>query len=146
MENLEDYEIYIIIISVGRVMRTAKGKKFGYIILPIGISPKDKPEDVLDKDEKYKVVWDVLQALRSHDDRFNAEINSIELNKGRGKRIVVAGVTGKKKGKKRTGKDKGDEKENTDTGTPIQDTFDFDFDKELPAWTDPYRHRHGRWQ
>lgn len=105
--------------SVGRVMRTAKGKKFGYIILPIGISPKDKPEDVLDKDEKYKVVWDVLQALRSHDDRFNAEINSIELNKGRGKRIVVAGVTGKKKGKKRTGKDKGDEKENTDTGTPI---------------------------
>ncbi len=124
--------------SVGRVMRTAKGKKFGYIILPIGISPKDKPEEVLDKDEKYRVVWDVLQALRSHDDRFNAEINSIELNKGRGKRIVVAGVTGKKKGKKRQGKDKGDEKENTDNDvvTPIQDTFDFDFEKDLPAWTD----------
>lgn len=124
--------------SVGRVMRTAKGKKFGYIILPIGISPKDKPEDVLDKDEKYRVVWDVLQALRSHDDRFNAEINSIELNKGRGKRIVVAGVTGKKKGEKRQPKGKGDEKENTDndTVTPIQDTFDFDFEKDLPAWTD----------
>lgn len=124
--------------SVGRVMRTAKGKKFGYIILPIGVSPKDKPEDVLDKDEKYRVVWDVLQALRSHDDRFNAEINSIELNKGRGKRIVVAGVTGKKKGQKRTGKNKGDEKENTDHDVvpPIQDTFDFDFEKELPAWTD----------
>lgn len=124
--------------SVGRVMRTAKGKKFGYIILPIGISPKDKPEEVLDKDEKYRVVWDVLQALRSHDDRFNAEINSIELNKGRGKRIVVAGVTGKKKGKKRQSKGKGDEKENTDNDvvTPIQDTFDFDFEKELPAWTD----------
>ena len=124
--------------SVGRVMRTAKGKKFGYIILPIGISPKDKPEEVLDKDEKYRVVWDVLQALRSHDDRFNAEINSIELNKGRGKRIVVAGVTGKKKGQKRTGKNKGDEKENTDNDvvTPIQDTFDFDFEKDLPAWTD----------
>lgn len=124
--------------SVGRVMRVAQGKKFGYIILPIGISPKDKPEEVLDKDEKYRVVWDVLQALRSHDDRFNAEINSIELNKGRGKRIVVAGVTGKKKGKKRQGKDKGDEKENTDNDvvTPIQDTFDFDFEKDLPGWTD----------
>ena len=122
--------------SVGRVMRTAKGKKFGYIILPIGISPKDKPEEVLDKDEKYRVVWDVLQALRSHDDRFNAEINSIELNKGRGKRIVVAGVTGKKKGK-RTGKGKGDDKENPDTGQqPTQATFDFDFEKDLPAWTD----------
>ena len=121
--------------SVGRVMRVAQGKKFGYIILPIGISPKDKPEEVLDKDEKYRVVWDVLQALRSHDDRFNAEINSIELNKGRGKRIVVAGVTGKKKGK-RTGKDKGDEKENKPDETFIQPDLDLEFEKELSSWTD----------
>ncbi len=123
--------------SVGRVMRRAAGKKFGYIILPIGISPKDKPEEVLDKDEKYKVVWEVLQALRSHDDRFNAEINSIELNKGRGKRIAVVGVTGKKKGKKRTGKDKGDEKENKpDDDTFIQPDLDLEFEKELSSWTD----------
>lgn len=121
--------------SVGRVMRRAEGKKFGYIILPIGISPDDKPEEVLDKDEKYKVVWDVLQALRSHDDRFNAEINSIELNKGRGKRIVVGGVTGKKKGK-RTGKDKGDEKENQPDDTFIQPDLDLEFEKELSSWTD----------
>ena len=121
--------------SVGRVMRRAEGKKFGYIILPIGISPKDKPEEVLDKDEKYRVVWDVLQALRSHDDRFNAEINSIELNKGRGKRIVVGGVTGKKKGK-RTGKNKGDEKENKPDDTFIQPTLDLEFEKELSSWTD----------
>lgn len=127
--------------SVGRVMRTSKGKKFGYIILPIGISPKDKPEDVLDKDEKYRVVWDVLQALRSHDDRFNAEINSIELNKGRGKRIVVGGVTGRK-GKKRNlkkkdGYDEYDE-EALVAGEPDYEqlSFGFDFEKELPAWTD----------
>lgn len=121
--------------SVGRVMRRAQDKKFGYIILPIGVSPKDKPEDVLDKDEKYKVVWDVLQALRSHDDRFNAEINAIDLNKGRGKRIVVGGVTGKKKGK-RIGKDKGDEKEDKPDDPFIQPTLELDFEKELPAWTD----------
>ena len=122
--------------SVGRVMRRAAGKKFGYIILPIGISPRDKPEEVLDKDEKYKVVWDVLQALRSHDDRFNAEINSIELNKGRGKRFVVGGVTGKKKGQKRTGKDKGDEKEDKPDDTFIQPDLDLEFEKELSSWTD----------
>ena len=120
--------------SVGRVMRTAKGKKFGYIILPIGISPKDKPEDVLDKDEKYRVVWDVLQALRSHDDRFNAEINSIELNRKKAKRIVVAGVTRPEKGEKRKPKDKGDDKENFDEKIPEQDYFDFE--EKLPAWTD----------
>ena len=127
--------------SVGRVMRIAQGKKFGYIILPIGISPRDKPEEVLDKDEKYRVVWDVLQALRSHDDRFNAEINSIELNKGRGKRIVVGGVTGKK-GKKRNPKKKDgyDEYEEdvlvAKEGDDQQLSFDFDFEKELPAWTE----------
>lgn len=79
--------------SVGRVMRRSPGKKYGYIILPIGIPREQKPEDILDKDEKYRVVWDVLQALRAHDDRFNAEINSLELNRGRGKRIIVGGVT-----------------------------------------------------
>lgn len=127
--------------SVGRVMRIAQGKKFGYIILPIGISPRDKPEEVLDKDEKYRVVWDVLQALRSHDDRFNAEINSIELNKGRGKRIVVGGVTGKK-GKKRNPKKKDGYDEYAEDvlvakeGDDQQLSFDFDFEKELPAWTE----------
>lgn len=127
--------------SVGRVMRIAQGKKFGYIILPIGISPRDKPEEVLDKDEKYRVVWDVLQALRSHDDRFNAEINSIELNKGRGKRIVVGGVTGKKGKKRNTKKKDGYDEYEEDVlvakeGDDQQLSFDFDFEKELPAWTD----------
>lgn len=76
--------------SVGRVMRKAPGKKYGYIILPIGIPRDKKAEDVLDNDKKYKIIWDVLQALRSHDDRFNAAINQIDLNKGRSFLIEVA--------------------------------------------------------
>ena len=76
--------------SVGRVMRKAPGKKYGYIILPIGIPRDKKAEDVLDNDKKYKIIWDVLQALRSHDDRFNAAINQIDLNKGRSSLIEVA--------------------------------------------------------
>ena len=75
--------------SVGRVMRKAPGKKYGYIILPVGIPRDKKPEDVLDNDKKYKIIWDVLQALRSHDDRFNAAINQIDLNKGRSSLIEV---------------------------------------------------------
>ena len=39
------------------------------------------PEEALQDNKKYKVVWQVLQALRAHDDRFNATINKIELNK-----------------------------------------------------------------
>jgi predicted helicase len=80
--------------SVGRVMRRAEGKQYGYIILPIGIPADTKPEDALKDNEKYKVVWQVLQALRAHDDRFNATINQIELNKARPDNIQVIGVMG----------------------------------------------------
>lgn len=80
--------------SVGRVMRTSPGKKYGYIILPVGV-PSDVPPDVaLQDNEKYKVVWQVLQALRAHDDRFNATVNQIELNKARPDNIQVIGVGG----------------------------------------------------
>lgn len=82
--------------SVGRVMRVdPQGKKkYGYIIIPVLIPPKEKAEDALDDNKRYKVVWTVLNALRAHDDRFNAEINKIELNKKKGRKnghILVGG-------------------------------------------------------
>ncbi|MFO0733596.1 MAG: DEAD/DEAH box helicase family protein [Nitrospiraceae bacterium] len=80
--------------SVGRVMRRAEGKRYGYIILPIGIPTDKTPEEALKDNEKYKVVWQVLQALRAHDDRFNATINQLELNKKRPDNIQVIGVGG----------------------------------------------------
>lgn len=80
--------------SVGRVMRRAEGKRYGYIILPIGIPADKTPEEALKNNDKYKVVWQVLQALRAHDDRFNATINQLELNKKRPDNIQVIGVGG----------------------------------------------------
>lgn len=79
--------------SVGRVMRRAPGKKYGYIILPIVVPSGMRPEDALRDNERYAVVWEVLQALRAHDERFNAMINKIELNKARDERINVIGVS-----------------------------------------------------
>lgn len=69
--------------SVGRVMRRAEGKKYGYIIIPIVVSSDVDPEKALDDNKTYSVVWDILNALRAHDDRFNAMVNKIELNKKR---------------------------------------------------------------
>lgn len=83
-----------IIQSVGRVMRKSEGKKYGYIILPIGIPAGVEPEVALTNNEKYRIVWDVLQALRAHDDRFNNTINRIELNKNKPDNISIIGVTG----------------------------------------------------
>ncbi len=64
--------------SVGRVMRLAEGKEYGYIILPIAVPADEDPETALNDNKRYKVVWDVLQALRAHDDRFEAMVNKVE--------------------------------------------------------------------
>jgi predicted helicase len=81
-----------IVQSVGRVMRKAPGKKYGYIILPIGIPAGEAPEQALNNNTRYAAVWDVLQALRAHDERFNAMINRIELSKDRPPGITVVGA------------------------------------------------------
>ena len=73
--------------SVGRVMRKAPGKELGYIILPIVVPSGVAPEEALRDNERYRVVWQVLQALRSHDDRFHAMVNQIELNKRKPDRL-----------------------------------------------------------
>ncbi|WP_412675529.1 DEAD/DEAH box helicase [Alkalihalobacillus alcalophilus] len=78
--------------AVGRVMRKADGKDYGYVILPIGIPAGVDPNTVLDKNEKYRVVWEVLNALRSLDERFDATINKLELNKNKPNQLQVIGV------------------------------------------------------
>ena len=75
--------------AVGRVMRKAPGKEMGYIILPVVISPDEEPDQALNDNETFKVVWDVLRALRSHDDRFDLEINSLDLNRDPSDRIII---------------------------------------------------------
>lgn len=66
--------------SVGRVMRKAEGKDYGYIILPVAVPAGISPSQALADNRRFKVVWQVLNALRAHDDRFNAMVNSIALN------------------------------------------------------------------
>lgn len=80
--------------SVGRVMRKSEGKKYGYIIIPVVIPEDVEGEEVLEKHANFKVVWTVLNALRAHDDRFNAEVNKIELSKKKPKHIIFGGVGG----------------------------------------------------
>ena len=69
--------------SVGRVMRKAEGKDYGYIILPVAVAPGASPSQALNDNVRFKVVWQILNALRAHDDRFNAKVNSIAMNEGR---------------------------------------------------------------
>lgn len=107
--------------SVGRVMRKSEGKNFGYIILPIAIPAGQSPEEALNDNQNYKVVWQVLQALRAHDDRFNAMVNKLGLNKRSDETIRIIGVGGK-----RTSGD-GDNNETSANAEPSQIALDFAF-------------------
>lgn len=81
-----------IVQAVGRIMRLAEGKEYGYIILPIVVADGVDPRDALDNDKQYKQVWQVLNALRSTDERFDAEVNKLDLNKKKDGRINFIGV------------------------------------------------------
>ena len=82
-----------IVQAVGRAMRKAEGKEYGYIVLPVAVPAGIDPATSLDDNERFAPVWSVLRALRSHDDRFDAEINKIDLNDRPTNRIII-GIDG----------------------------------------------------
>ncbi|MDP3331461.1 MAG: type ISP restriction/modification enzyme [Methylococcaceae bacterium] len=111
--------------SVGRVMRKSEGKQYGYVILPITIPADMPPEEALKDNKRYKVVWQVLQALRAHDDRFNATVNKIALNKTNPANIQIIGVSG--------GNGDGDTETTDPNDKPVQTTLQF---PHIEEWRD----------
>ena len=75
--------------AVGRVMRKAPDKRMGYVILPVGIPPGMPADQALNDNQKYKVVWQILNALRAHDERLDAIINQGSLGQDVSDRIAV---------------------------------------------------------
>lgn len=121
--------------SVGRVMRNAPGKKRGYVILPVVIPVGVEAHEALNDNQTYKVVWQVLQALRSHDDRFDAMVNKLDLIGRDTSKMEVIAITDKiaKKQDKAKGKTKGQTGQGGFTiGTvgdqpkPVQHTLEFE--------------------
>ena len=56
--------------AVGRVMRKAPGKRFGYIIIPVVVEPGRDVATALERGtEGYQTVGRVLRALQAHDGR-----------------------------------------------------------------------------
>lgn len=90
--------------SVGRVMRNAPGKTRGYVVLPVVIPAGVEPHEALNDNRTYKVVWRVLQALRSHDDKFDAMVNKLELNGPNLQKMEVIAITDKVQKKVEKGK------------------------------------------
>ncbi len=64
--------------AVGRVMRRAQGKAMGYVVLPVVVPPLASATAFLNRSDTFRVVWQVLNAIRSHDERFEAMLNLLE--------------------------------------------------------------------
>ena len=82
-----------VIQSVGRVMRKSDDKNMGYVILPVVIPPDTTPAVALNNNERFKVIWQVLNALRAHDERFDARINQARLGEDISDRIAFGHVS-----------------------------------------------------
>jgi len=80
-----------IIQGVGRAIRTSDDSDYGYIILPIFIENKDLAEETINK-TKFKAIWDILNALKSHDEDLEIQLNEIRTSMGR-KNISLGGDT-----------------------------------------------------
>ena len=79
-----------IVQAVGRVMRTYPGKQTGYIVIPVVVAEGKGVTDseVLDSSD-FGVVWDVVRALRSHDERMDMWVNHIDAASKSGKVTLI---------------------------------------------------------
>ncbi len=133
--------------SVGRVMRRAPNKKLGYVILPVTIPAGVEPSQALNQNERYKVVWQILNALRAHDDSFDAKINQASLGEDISDSIEVIAVSNHLPNQPKpkqpsgigtgSGDDTGDDDKDTVTGgggtIPLPTQADFVFDEFTKA-------------
>ena len=120
-----------IVQSVGRVMRRAEGKKLGYVILPIVIPAGVEANEALNNNKNYDIVWDVLNALRSHDERLDADINQAEFGSLPSKMEIISEVAklpSKTTSQEASGIGGADTTTDTSTDIPTQSEIEYEYD------------------
>ncbi|HHR7294035.1 type ISP restriction/modification enzyme [Staphylococcus saprophyticus] len=111
-----------IVQAVGRIMRKSEGKEYGYIILPVVIPTGETPETVLDNNKNYEVVWQIINALRSVDERFEAMIDKINIAKPKQLKVIGVGSAPKENNEQTTNN-------SSDQDTHVQTELNFEWDK-----------------
>ncbi|GBL46118.1 helicase, putative [Sulfuriferula multivorans] len=71
-----------IIQAVGRAIRLSPDKKIGTIVLPVFIATGENAEDTIEASH-FKPIWDVLNALKAHDDVLACELDQVRTELGR---------------------------------------------------------------
>lgn len=71
-----------IVQAVGRAIRKSEDKTIGTIVIPVFIETSENPSVALDS-SVFKPVWDVIRALRSHDDELGRQLDELRRELGR---------------------------------------------------------------
>ena len=71
-----------IVQAVGRAIRKSDAKTVGTIVIPVFIDTDEDPDVALDS-SAFKPVWDVIKALRAHDEELGAQLDSLRRQIGR---------------------------------------------------------------
>ena len=71
-----------IIQAVGRAIRKSEDKTFGTIVLPVFIKSEDNPSDSIEA-SNFKPVWDVINALKAHDQDLALELEQLRTEMGK---------------------------------------------------------------
>jgi len=71
-----------VIQAVGRVIRKADDKKIGTIVIPVFVGKRSDAIALLET-SAFKPVWQVIQALRAHDDVLATQLDELRREKGR---------------------------------------------------------------
>lgn len=80
-----------IVQAVGRAMRRSSDDKVGTIVIPVFLASDEDPAIALD-DSAFEPVWDVVTALRAHDDLLGTRLDELrqELGRlGRGRKLTL---------------------------------------------------------
>ena len=79
--------------AVGRVMRLSEGKQYGYVVVPVVVpTGSNLADDAVLSGSDFKQVWNVLKALRSHDDRLDVAINTADLTGKLPLQVITSGI------------------------------------------------------
>jgi len=71
-----------IVQAVGRAIRKSDEKKVGTIVIPVFVDTEADPEVALDS-SVFKPVWDVVRALRAHDEELGRQLDDLRRELGR---------------------------------------------------------------
>ena len=75
------YRLTDIVQATGRALRLHKGKKYGYLIVPIFAKEEQEASDILESSD-FKQVWSVIKAMRFQDERLDDVINHFRILSG----------------------------------------------------------------